>query len=150
MDRAAAWERNRARLVAHLAENGSWPSRHGAEPQLAAWLTYQRRRWRGGRMTDREARSLDSIPGWSWSPRADHGAQMGRLYVLALVARSTPPRVRSTGGERVLALWWDGLGRRVRTGRATYLDVRRYQLISRLRASALARTQRRSDSGESS
>lgn len=69
---ADRWEQAFAPVAAFAAEHGRIPAR-GDNPVLAAWLATQRLALRNGRLSDKRAAALATLPGWSESlstPRA--------------------------------------------------------------------------------
>lgn len=101
-DQNARWADAYADLAEHVNRTGRQPSDHHdtigvrSGVNLGRWARHQRRLHRGGDLPADRGRQLETLPGWTWTPRhtrwadtyaavADHLARTGRY----------PPRHRS-------------------------------------------------------
>lgn len=74
-----------------------------AEPRLLMWVTNQRRALK--QPAHRRTR-LESLPGWSWSPRSDRWEAQAEQLRDFIARQNHTPRVRTTdAAERALAHW---------------------------------------------
>lgn len=98
------WERARE-LEQAAKELGRLPvpSDESISPALLAWARNQRR---ARRLTTRQVRALERIPGWSWAPREDQWEDRLDEVARFFAAHERAPRVRATDErEASLGLW---------------------------------------------
>ena len=79
------WERGYSRLVKYTKENGTSqvPFQYVTEDgfQLGQWVNTVRSRKKTGSLRTENAKQLEELPGWTWTPKAD---SWGRAYELLL------------------------------------------------------------------
>jgi hypothetical protein len=79
------WERGYSRLVKYTKENGTSqvPFQYVTEDgfQLGQWVNTARSRKKAGSLRTENAKQLEELPGWTWTPKAD---SWGRAYELLL------------------------------------------------------------------
>jgi len=72
---AERWERGYSRLVKYANENGTSqvPFQYVTEDgfQLGVWLNTARSRKKAGSLSTENAKQLEGLPGWTWTPKAD-------------------------------------------------------------------------------
>lgn len=101
-----------------------------AEPRLLMWVTNQRRAL--NQPKHRQAR-LESLPGWTWNPRADQWEYRAEQFRNFLVVNGHTPRIRTRDPiERALAHWYSRQCVTHAEGRMT--DERAYALAYAIRS----------------
>jgi superfamily II DNA or RNA helicase len=102
-----AWEQGFEAVRAFRAKHKRWPERgaSGEEDVLAKWSGVQRREWKKGKLSSERIKRLETIPGWSWDPRAD-AWERGFDAVRAFRAKHKRWPVKEVVGEEgVLGTW---------------------------------------------
>jgi len=100
------------------------PYREGGSA-LGAWVALLRREYRMGMLSPEQARSLEALPGWSWSPSEDHFLERVEL-LRAYLRRGGCPRIPSDHRENGVALahWAEHLRSLYRAGRLAEPRIR--------------------------
>jgi superfamily II DNA or RNA helicase len=76
-ERDVPWAENLELLRGFAAANGRMPvqtEKAGDGVALGSWVAKQRSRYQAGQMAQERAEALQSVPGWTWSPRRERDA----------------------------------------------------------------------------
>lgn len=116
------WQEGLARLRTYIAQNGHIPDQSFVTEDgflLGRWIQSRRTQYSRGRLALDRVESLEALPGWSWSPRADMWwARYGSYLVFMTTHDGSHPRSSSSADEheRSLAHWAAAQRRRYRQG----------------------------------
>jgi hypothetical protein len=104
-----AWEAKSSQLKSWVEATGSWPRQHSddaTEKSLAKWMNNQRNARLGKALTDDRIATLESMPGWTWTPQADNWENVFCLLKTWVAEHGTLPYQHSADAmEASLADW---------------------------------------------